>query len=480
MNPMTHIFTKVLFCCISITFTSCEVFSPPQDIEWVNNPYDGRDPDVIPMVISLTTMTGNGFTNSTNAMIKVSTKAAYQILIGEVSVEGSEINANWQKVDSTLRVQLFTGDGEKWIGCQAKALNNNLSDILYSNIKLDTQVSIISFNWSSTGGDTVVPDDRIIFTLETSDDSFGPETGGLAVVTVEGWDGIDLLGQADGSYIGNYTISEETTQVSNARVSLSFTDRADNEASNESDQRLTAIWLSAGDEQSFPLGNSGESIAMVWIPSGEYEMGSPNDEDDRDNDESPVHRVNINYGFWMGKYEVTQAQWEAVTGNNPSRYDGDNRPVEQVSWNDIHEDFLSQIDDDFRLPSESEWEYACRAGTETRFYWGDDPGYNNIGDYAVYASNEPGGTAVVGTKRPNAWGLYDMHGNVWEWCEDYYHDSYNGAPADGSAWNDNGSSRVLRGGSWYSNPRYCRSANRSRYYPDTRDLYSGFRLILVH
>jgi formylglycine-generating enzyme required for sulfatase activity len=182
----------------------------------------------------------------------------------------------------------------------------------------------------------------------------------------------------------------------------------------------------------------------------------------------------------MGKYEVTQAQWEAVTGNNPSRYDGDNRPVEQVSWNDIHEDFLSQIDDDFRLPSESEWEYACRAGTETRFYWGDDHGYDDIGDYAIYYDNASGGTADVGTKRPNSWGLYDMSGNVWEWCEDYYHDSYNGAPADGSAWNDNGSSRVLRGGSWNNNPRSCRSAHRNRHNPPYRLSSYGFRLILVH
>ena len=169
-----------------------------------------------------------------------------------------------------------------------------------------------------------------------------------------------------------------------------------------------------------------------------------------------------------------------MTNGNPSRFEGDNRPVEQVSWDDIHEDFLERIDDDFRLPSESEWEYACRAGTETRFYWGDDPGYNNIGDYAVYVSNDPSGTAVVGTKQPNAWGLYDMIGNVYEWCEDYYHDSYNGAPADGNAWNDNGSSRVLRGGSWINDPRYCRSAYRVGNNPDNRGFYYGFRLLLVH
>ena len=221
------------------------------------------------------------------------------------------------------------------------------------------------------------------------------------------------------------------------------------------------------------------TITMVWIPAGEFDMGSPNDEDDRDADEGPVHDVNIGYGFWMGKYEVTQAQWEAVTGSNPSRYDGENRPVEQVSWNDIHNSFLSEIDEDFRLPSESEWEYSCRAGTDTRFYWSDDPDYDEIGDYAVYSANDPNGTAEVGTKRPNAFGLYDMSGNVWEWCEDWYHDSYEGAPDDGSAWDDNGSYRVLRGGSWSNNPWYCRSAFRNRNTPYNRYVIYGFRLVLV-
>jgi formylglycine-generating enzyme required for sulfatase activity len=236
--------------------------------------------------------------------------------------------------------------------------------------------------------------------------------------------------------------------------------------------------LQPGDERDFQLTDD-VTITMVWIPSGSFEMGSPNNEQDRDNDEGPVHEVNIGYGFWMGNYEVTQEQWEAVTGNNPSNFDGDNHPVEQVSWNDIHEDFLSQIDDGFRLPSESEWEYACRAGTETRFYWGDDPDNDEIGDYAWYDSNSNNQTHDVGQKRPNAFGLYDMSGNVYEWCEDWYHNSYEGAPDDGSAWDDNGSYRVLRGGSWGNRPWNCRSASRSGSNPDGGDYLVGFRLVLV-
>ena len=221
------------------------------------------------------------------------------------------------------------------------------------------------------------------------------------------------------------------------------------------------------------------TITMVWIPAGSFMMGRQEDEQDSYDSEDPRHEVNINYGFWMGKYEVTQAQWEAVTGENPSSFDGENRPVEQVSWDDIQEDFLSQIDDDFRLPSESEWEYACRAGTETRYYWGDDPDNDKIGDYAWYYSNSNSETHDVGQKDPNAFGLYDMSGNVYEWCEDWYHDSYEGAPDDGSAWDDNGSYRVLRGGSWLRNPRYGRSAYRGRVSPDLGNYHNGFRLVLV-
>ena len=233
-----------------------------------------------------------------------------------------------------------------------------------------------------------------------------------------------------------------------------------------------------GEEREFELAN-GVNITMVWIPPGSFMMGRQDNEQDSDGDEDPRHEVNINYGFWMGKYEVTQAQWEAVTGSNPSRFDGNGRPVEQVSWDDIHEDFLTRIDGDFRLPSESEWEYACRAGTETRFYWSDDSDHDEIGDYAWYTSNSNSQTHDVGQKRPNAFGLYDMSGNVYEWCEDWYHGSYAGAPDDGSAWDDNGSYRVLRGGSWYDNPRYCRSAYRDGVIPYYRHNGGGFRLVLV-
>ena len=171
-------------------------------------------------------------------------------------------------------------------------------------------------------------------------------------------------------------------------------------------------------------------------------------------------------------------------GNNPSNFKGDGRlPVECVSWEDCQEFITklnSRIEGAFRLPSEAEWEYACRGGTQTRFYWGDDPGNTVIGDYAWYNGNSGRRTNLVGEKLPNAWGLHDMSGNVWEWCEDDWHVTYAGAPDDGGAWVDipRGSNRVDRGGSWDSSPRYCRSADRGGSTPGYRNGSLGFRLAL--
>jgi formylglycine-generating enzyme required for sulfatase activity len=190
--------------------------------------------------------------------------------------------------------------------------------------------------------------------------------------------------------------------------------------------------------------------------------------------------------FFMAKYLVTQQQWQAVMGNNPSHFKGTSRPVETVSWNDVVE-FCQKLSQktgrDYRLPSEAEWEYACRAGTTTPFYFGetittDLANYN--GNYTY--GNGPKGkyrkeTTDVGIFPPNAFGLYDMHGNVWEWCADYWHENYNGAPTDGSAWISGGNSnrRLLRGG-LALHPRYCRSAFRFYNSPGVRYYRRGFRI----
>ncbi len=235
-----------------------------------------------------------------------------------------------------------------------------------------------------------------------------------------------------------------------------------------------------GEERVFEL-IEGVEIVMCWIPSGSFDMGSPDNEQDRVVNEGPVHRVTFENGFWMRKYEITQSQWFEVMGSNPSYFDGrENYPVERISWNDI-QNFEAALDNEFRLPSESEWEYACRAGTITRFYWGDDPSNNQIEAYAWYSGNSNSHTNQVGRKTANPWGLSDISGNVFEWCEDLYHENYNGAPNDGSAWvAGDGQHRVLRGGGWNYNSGYCRSANRIGYNPGSRPTsFYGFRVMLA-
>jgi formylglycine-generating enzyme required for sulfatase activity len=248
---------------------------------------------------------------------------------------------------------------------------------------------------------------------------------------------------------------------------------------------------------------NGIRLEMVSLPAGKFLMGSA-----ESNSEKPQHLVKVN-SFAIGKYPVTQAQYQAVMGNNPSHWKNNpQNPVERVSWNDAQAfcEKLSQITGKtYRLPTEAEWEYACRAGTTTRFYFGDDA--SELGDYGWYVDNsgkqvidtdrilqEVGGdlhkylerliansnqTHPVGQKKPNAWGLYDMSGNVFEWCEDNWHDSYENAPRDGSAWlTNNHDYHIVRGGSWIASPGYCRSAYRSSYLVGILGT-RGFRVVCV-
>ncbi len=211
-------------------------------------------------------------------------------------------------------------------------------------------------------------------------------------------------------------------------------------------------------------------IEMVSIPAGEFQMGG-----DKYAFEKPVHRVVISEPFYMGKYEVTQAQWESVMGNNPSYFKGQDLPVEQVSWNDCQE-FIRKLNAQgdgyiYRLPTEAEWEYACRAGTT-----GDYAG--NLDAMGWYKDNSGSKTHPVGQKQANSWGLYDMHGNVWEWCQDW-EGAYPSKSVTDPTGPSSGSARVLRGGSWYDTAAACRSAYRFNYWPGDRYYSLGFRLVRI-
>lgn len=245
------------------------------------------------------------------------------------------------------------------------------------------------------------------------------------------------------------------------------------------------------------LGNGGK-LAMVVIKGGAFSMWSPPAEKERADNEGPQHSVTVKT-FGMGKYAVTQAQWRAVAAlpqisrtlePDPTGFKGDQRPVEGVYWQDAMEfcaRLSKQTGRQYRLPSEAEWEYACRAGTTTPFHFGetmttDLVNYNGIYTYAAAPQGKPRAqTTDVGSFPPNAFGLFDMHGNVWEWCLDYWHDNYQGAPTDGSAWIAGGDLdiRLLRGGSWNSDPRSCRSAYRGRGSTDRRTNGIGFRVVCV-
>jgi formylglycine-generating enzyme required for sulfatase activity len=223
---------------------------------------------------------------------------------------------------------------------------------------------------------------------------------------------------------------------------------------------------------------------MVLIEPGEFMMGSSETEEGRDGDEGPRRRARIPRPFYLGKFAATQAQYESVMGTNPSHFKGENNPVEMVSWNDAKE-FCRRLGPGFRLPTEAEWEYACRAGTATPFYFGETVSTdqaNYDGTYA-YGEGREGDyrekTVPVNSFEPNGWGLYNMHGNVWEWCEDWYDgDYYKGRPSPDfdPQGPPGGDSKVLHGGSWDDDPKLLRSAYRLRYLPASKYNTCGFRI----
>ena len=223
---------------------------------------------------------------------------------------------------------------------------------------------------------------------------------------------------------------------------------------------------------------NGVSFTMISVEGGTFQMGATSEQIGyADGDEEPVHSVTLS-DYYIGETEVTQELWEAVMGSNPSNFKGNKKPVEKVSWNDCQE-FITKLNQltgkNFRLPTEAEWEYAARGGNRSKGY--KYSGSNTIDDVAWYWNNSSSGTQIVKTKAANELGIYDMSGNVFEWCQDWYGDYSSGSQINptGPA---SGSSRVLRGGSWYLSAWYCRVSDRHFNYPASRSYSHGLRLAL--
>jgi formylglycine-generating enzyme required for sulfatase activity len=218
-------------------------------------------------------------------------------------------------------------------------------------------------------------------------------------------------------------------------------------------------------------------LTFCFIPSGRFTMGSPSGEEGRSSDESQVE-VTLSQPFWLAKTEVTQAQWEAVMGSNPSSFKGPNLPVESVSWGDV-QSYIAKLNKNsiapkgwkFALPTEAQWEYACRAGEKGPYSGG------SLDEVGWYDLNSDSKTHEAANKKPNAFGLYDMHGNVYEWCSDWYQGTLRGSMDPVGPYM--GFDRLLRGGAWGFDASYCRAADRCRYYPGLRSYYMGLRLALV-
>ncbi|MBZ0263533.1 formylglycine-generating enzyme family protein [bacterium] len=358
------------------------------------------------------------------------------------------------------------------------------SEAALDTIGLDSQTSIQDFSWTTDAQDTVRAGAELSFDLQIADDPIGPEVNGTATVTVVGMvSNLPLQDMGGGNYTASVTVTDEMQAVQNAPVIARFTDRAGNVAVPDTADGEITFYVPPGAESFFGLGDTGLEMAMIWIAPGEFDMGTSGNEPFQRLNESPQHHVTVDEGYWMGKFEVTQEQWEAVVGNNPSFFDDDpNKPVEQISFTMIQNQFISVLNsfedgDPWRLPSEAEWEFAARAGTQTWYYWGDDT-LTAIDDNAWYVSNSNTSTHIVGGKNANPWGLHDIHGNVNEWCEDWYHDTYTNAPADGNPWLDPiGTDRIARGGNWNSRAPYCRAATRNHFTPDFTAHFLGVRLV---
>ena len=274
-----------------------------------------------------------------------------------------------------------------------------------------------------------------------------------------------------------YATSRQTVTISEGQTASISGSLTSPTSSSNANVLSSSSSSPSGNTITIPVKN-GISIEMVKVEAGSFNMGATPEMENPYDSEKPVHRVTLTNNYYIGKYEVAQALWQAVMGSNPSGFKGDNLPVEEVSWNEC-QDFISKLNamtgKRFRLPTEAEWEYAARDGNKSRGY--QYSGSNTLGDVAWYSGNSSSRTHAVGTKQPNELGIYDMAGNVWEWCQDWY-GSYSSSPQTNPTGAVNELYPVYRGGSWNSSARDCRTSYRDYFTPVFRNIDLGLRLVL--
>ncbi len=383
----------------------------------------------------------------------------------------------WQVLSATLPYAMLGGDGYKTVRIQYMDKAQNHSAVFSDYIRLDT----------------VAPTGTIIINSGAATTNTQKVT--LALTWADTGSGVTRMRFSDNGSTWTAWESQKATRAytlpsgfGNHTVRVQYSDAAENYSPVYSDY-IKLVEPAPGTTDTVILPGNVQ-LAMKWVPSGTFTMGSPVTEQDRVANEQPLHSVTVP-GFWMGKCSVTKRQWTAVKGTTPwagqdfvlANLDS---PAVYMTWNDAKA-FVAALNTytgkAYRLPSEAEREYATRAGTSTRFYWGDDLSGWSVGDYAWYVQNAwlagEQYAHVVDQKLPNAWNLYDLSGNVFEWCEDDYHASYTGAPTGGQAWVDTprAANRVARGGSWYQSYDWTRSADRINPAPDVFDAQYGFRVV---
>ena len=329
-----------------------------------------------------------------------------------------------------------------------------------------SQTLTISFSPSSA---TVLVDNKMVKGMNGVAKTTLPVGQHSYIVACDGYESEEGTVKLKASAPSNLqiTLTKEATAIQQSTVTQP----------TEAQQPVVQTPVTNGDNISIPV-KDGISIDMVRVEAGTFTMGATPEMEDPYDWEKPTHQVTLTNDYYIGKYEVTQTLWKAVMGSNPSKFKGDNLPVEMVSWDECQE-FISKLNTmtgkTFRLPTEAEWEYAARGGKKSRSY--KYSGSNNLSDVAWYENNSGSKVHTVGLKQANELGIYDMSGNVWEWCQDWY-DKYSSSSQTNSTGANSGAGRVYRGGGWYGTARHCRSSCRVHNAPGDRFNDLGLRLVL--